>query len=139
MANIQHVTPVMHAPRIEEAVAFFRDLLGFEVEFEMDGYAYVSRSGAAIRILEAADHDHDEHGNDIPRPADWIPPPPRRAFRYYFDCTDVDELYAELAPKLANLPPGDVVGPIDQPYGQRELMILAPDGDLVVFGAPIVR
>jgi len=30
-----------------------------------------------------------------------------------------------------------VVGPRDQPYGQRELMIRAPDGNLIVFGASI--
>ncbi|MFN0096110.1 MAG: VOC family protein [Dehalococcoidia bacterium] len=137
MAIIRQVTPFMYAPSVPEAVRFFRDLLGFRVESEMDGYAYVSRDGAAVRILQADDHDHDEHGNDVPRPAGWMAPPPARRFRYYFDCDDVDALAAELRPRLAHLPAGDVYGPVDQPYGQREYMILAPDGDLVVFGAPI--
>jgi hypothetical protein len=35
------------------------------------------------------------------------------------------------------LPHGDVHGPVNKPYGQRELCILAPDGDLVVFGQAI--
>jgi len=47
---------------------------------------------------------------------------------------DVDALYAELKPKLDTLPPGDVHGPADKPYGQRELLVLAPDGELIVFG-----
>jgi hypothetical protein len=29
------------------------------------------------------------------------------------------------------------LGPVDQQYGQRELMIRAPDGNLVVFGQAI--
>ncbi len=47
---------------------------------------------------------------------------------------DVDALYAELKPKLDTLPPGDVHGPADKPYGQRELLVLAPDGELIAFG-----
>jgi hypothetical protein len=38
---------------------------------------------------------------------------------------------------LAELPEGSVVGPVDQRYGQRELMIRAPDGNVLVFGQPV--
>lgn len=31
------------------------------------------------------------------------------------------------------------LGPVDQPYNQREFMIAAPDGDMFVFGQPIPR
>jgi hypothetical protein len=47
---------------------------------------------------------------------------------------DVDQLYAELKPKLDTLPQGDVHGPVNQHYGQRELLVLAPDGNLIAFG-----
>jgi hypothetical protein len=60
-----------------------------------------------------------------------------RRFAYYFDCRDVDSLYAELKVKLDGLPAGDVHGPADKPYGQRELLVLAPDGNLIVFGQEI--
>lgn len=50
---------------------------------------------------------------------------------------DVDALYAELKPKLETLPPADAHGPADKPYGQRELLVLGPDGDLIAFGMPI--
>lgn len=56
---------------------------------------------------------------------------------YYIDVEDVDGLLAELKPKLDTLPDGHVHGPRDQPYGQRELMIVAPDGNLLVFGQSI--
>ncbi|RYD81627.1 MAG: VOC family protein, partial [Sphingomonadales bacterium] len=43
----------------------------------------------------------------------------------------------ELKPRLIGLNDGDVHGPVDQMYGQRELMIVAPDGNLLVFGQDI--
>jgi len=53
------------------------------------------------------------------------------------DVRDVDALYAELKPKLDTLPNGDVHGPADKAYGQRELLVLAPDGNLIAFGQAI--
>jgi hypothetical protein len=50
---------------------------------------------------------------------------------------DVEGLYAELKPKLDTLPKGDVHGPADKVYGQRELLVLAPDGNLIAFGQDI--
>ena len=41
---------------------------------------------------------------------------------------------SELKPKLDTLPPKDVHGPADKPYHQRELLVLAPDGELIAFG-----
>ncbi len=63
----------------------------------------------------------------------------RRAARQQVVCVlcparDVDQLYAELKPKLDTLPKGDVYGPVNQHYGQRELLVLAPDGNLIAFG-----
>ena len=62
-----------------------------------------------------------------------------RRFAYYIDVRDVDGLYAELKPKLDTLPKGDVYGPVDQSYGQRELLVLAPDGNLLAFGQAISK
>ena len=122
--NIIRITPFMHVPDIEAAIAFFRDILGFTVHFHAHNYAYVQRETAAFRLLE----------NECPE--DGAPPGNRR-FAYYIDVENVDGLLAELKPKLDTLPQGDVHGPVDQPYGQREFMVLAPDGNLVVFGQSI--
>jgi hypothetical protein len=85
--------------------------------------AYVEREGCGLRILQY-------------QGADGAPPGNRR-FAYYFDVADVDGLFEELGPKLANLPNGDVHGPQDKAYGQRELLVLAPDGNLIAFGQAI--
>jgi catechol 2,3-dioxygenase-like lactoylglutathione lyase family enzyme len=122
--NFIQVTPFMVVPDINAAVAFFRDLLGFDV-WRMPGgsYAYVQRETAGFRLLESSPGNEFIPGN--------------RRFAHYIDVKDVDALYAELKPKLDLLPREDVHGPADKGYGQRELLILAPDGNLLAFGHAI--
>lgn len=123
MPNFVQITPFMHVPDLAAALDFFCDLLGFSVLYRDGGYAYVEREGCGIRLME---NDGDNGA-----------PPGNRRFAYYLDVRDVDALHEELKPKLATLPPGDVMGPIDQPYRQRELLIIAPDGNVLAFGQPI--
>ena len=123
MANIIQVTPFMLVPKLDAAIDFMTGVLGFRVDLRMRDYAYVSREGAGLRILEAG------RGNPFQ--------PGTRRFAYYFDCRDVDSLYEELKPRLDEMPSDDVHGPADKPYGQRELLVLAPDGNLIAFGQAI--
>lgn len=125
MANIMQVTPFMLVPALEAALEFMVEVLGFRVDFRMGDYAYVSRESAGLRMMESGS------GNPFQ--------PGTRRFAYYFDCLDVDSLYADLKPNLDGLPREDVHGPVDKPYGQRELLVLAPDGNLIAFGQAIDR
>jgi len=122
--NFIRITPFIHVPDVEKAVAFF-EMLGFSSHFRMGSYAYVQRECAGVRLLQ-----NDDEGNGAP--------PGNRRFAYYIDVEDIEKLYAELKPKLDTLPRGDVHGPADKEYGQRELCILAPDGNLLVFGQSII-
>ena len=123
MSNFIQVTPFMHVDDLERAVTFFTAILGFETRFRVANYGYVHRETTGFRILEQTG-------------ADGAPPGNRR-FAYYIDVRDVDGLYAELKAMLDTLPKGDVYGPVDQSYGQRELLVLAPDGNLLAFGQAI--
>lgn len=124
MSQFIRITPFMHVPDLELAVTFFTDILGFKRwPLPYGDYAYVYRETAAFRLLQ-------NHGDDGA-------PPGNRRFAYYIDVKDVDALYAELKPRLDTLPPVDVHGPADKPYGQRELLVLAPDGNLIAFGQEI--
>lgn len=125
MGQFVQVTPFMHVPDIDAAVRFFEEILGFSALYREPGYAYVEREGCGVRMLQ----NHGEDGA----------PPGNRRFAYYFDVRDVDRLHAELKPRLDTLPPGDVHGPADKPYFQRELLVLAPDENLIAFGQPIPR
>jgi catechol 2,3-dioxygenase-like lactoylglutathione lyase family enzyme len=125
MSNFIQITPFMHVQDLQSALAYFNDILGFETQFRMSNYAYIHRETVGFRLLE-------EKG---PEGA----PPGNRRFAYYIDVRDVDALHAELKPKLDILPKGEVYGPVNQPYGQRELLVLAPDGNLIAFGHAIVK
>ncbi len=125
MTNIIQSTPFMHVPDLAAALALMVDVLGFRIDLRADDYAYVSRDNAGLRILETGPGNPFQPGN--------------RRFAHYFDCRDVDALHDELKPRLSALPAHDVHGPADKPYGQRELLILAPDGNLIIFGQAIQR
>lgn len=124
MRNILQVTPFMNVDDFEGTVAFWRDLLGFDVRVHADTYAYVEREGAGVRIMENGPQYRGQQLLGKP-------------FGYYFDVNDVTVLQQELEPKLAMWPEVTVHGPVDQAYGQRELMIMSPDGRVVVFGQEI--
>lgn len=124
-SNTHQITPFMHVKDLDLTVRFFTEVLGFTVPYREGNYAYVDREGAALRILG---HEHDDevgksHGG----------------FAYYIDVRDLGVVLEQLGSKLAELPHGHVVGPKDQPYGQRELMIRVPDGGVLVFGQEIER
>jgi catechol 2,3-dioxygenase-like lactoylglutathione lyase family enzyme len=121
--NFIQITPFMHVPDLEKALTFFTDILGFRTTYRMSNYAYVQREAAAFRILESIGDDGAPPGN--------------RRFAYYVDVRDVDSLYAELKPKLDTLAPDHVHGPENKQYGQRELLVLAPDGNLIAFGQAV--
>jgi catechol 2,3-dioxygenase-like lactoylglutathione lyase family enzyme len=123
MKNFVQITPFMHVEDMAPALSFFTDILGFAVLHRVSNYAYVERENVGVRILET-------------KGADGAPPGNRR-FCYYIDVRDVDALYRELKPKLDTLPKENVRAPMDQRYGQRELLILAPDGNTFAFGQAI--
>lgn len=123
MSNFIQLTGFLYVDNLERALTFFNDILGFETRFRRPDYAYVHRETAGFRIWK--------------QPGADAPPRGTRRFAYYIDVRDVDGLYAELKPKLDNLPQGDVHGPMDKSYGQRELLVLAPDGNLIAFGQAI--
>lgn len=124
MSNTLQITPFMHVRDLHSALAFLEGVLGFETLFRLDDeYAYLEREGAGLRVLARSDA--------------MVFPPRNGRFAYYIDVRDVDSVYAELEEKLGALPKGDVHGPADKAYGQRELIVRAPDGQLLVFGAAL--
>lgn len=123
-ANTLQITPFMHVRDCQAAIRFLVETLGFTAIVDEGQYAYLEREGAGLRVLghqNALEVAGKCHGG----------------FAYYIDVRDVGLVVEQLGSRLATLAQHDVQGPVDQPYGQRELMIRMPDGNLLVFGQPI--
>lgn len=121
MPQLNRVTPFLRVPDIEAAIAFFRDTLEFQLEFNGGDYACLRRDRVAFRMVQDR----------------ALPPKGGGRYTAYVDVDDVDGLYAQLKPKLDRLPAAWVIPPCDQEYGQREFAVVGPDGDLIAFGMPI--
>lgn len=119
--NLQQVTPFVHAHDVAAMVCFFVDRLGFTAAIHKPDYAYVHREGVGFRIFQL------QPGTSVGD----------RRWAYYIDVEDVDAVEAELRPRLTDLPEGDVYGSVNQGYGQREFMVVMPDGLVLVYGQPI--
>lgn len=119
MSNCRQITPFLHVPDLEAALAWFA-LIGFSPRTKMDHYAYVARDSVGVRLMRSTEEDGTMF-------------PPHRGFAYYVDCDDVDAIARECLPRL--MAAGvKTIGPVDQHYNQREFIIEAPDGNMFVFG-----
>jgi len=121
-SNFIQITPFMHVANLKEAIAWF-DLLGFKPLLCVSNYAYMAREQIGVRVLESTPDEGGQY-------------PPHGGFACYVDVRDVDAIHRELAPKLTAAGV-EFMGPKDQTYRQRELMIRAPDGNVFVFGQAI--
>jgi catechol 2,3-dioxygenase-like lactoylglutathione lyase family enzyme len=123
MTKIHQVTPFLHVPDLEAALAFFCDTLGFERTYRESDYAYIELEGCGLRLLE--------------EPSRKITADGKARVAVYIDVSDVDAMHARLAPALAALPSGRVEPLMDKPWRQREFQVRMPDGDWLNFGTPM--
>lgn len=109
------VAPLLPANNVAEAMAWYRDVLGFPDAFlfEHEDYAIVKREGVEIHLF---------HMDIEPRKSD---------FMVYVRVTDIQTLYAEYAAKDLIHPDAPLQ---NKPWGQTEFAILDPNGALLTFG-----
>ena len=121
-ARFQHLNPQFLVPDGQASVAFYRDKLGFEVEFTLDGppyFAAMIRSGIVIYLKEVGQQE------------------PSRQFKaegkhydVYIFTDDVEALYHEYADKGVN-----IRTPLKRTdYGSTEFLIEDNSGYLIRFG-----
>lgn len=119
--NTIQVTPFLGVRDLQGSLDFYTGILGFGAYAVGGGYAYLERERAGIRLLELSAMGERE---------------PQR-LTCYVDVHDLDAEYARLADRLATLAPDRWRGPVNQPYGQRELIVSDPDGHIITFGEGI--
>jgi len=124
--RLTQITPFVPCTSLAKQVAFYRDILGFEVGFETPGvYAYLRRDEVSVRLVQVSDHVDLKH--------------PEREGSFYIDVQGINAVWLEMQPRLSELPEGRVRAPFDQDYGQREFHVADEDCTLVFFGEAIPR
>ncbi len=123
--KLHQITPFVPCTRLQKQIAFYRDRLGFEVGFSADNYAFLRRDDVAVRLVEVSDSVDLSH--------------PERQGSFYIDVDEIDALYAQMEPRLADLPAGRVRAPFNQDYGQREFHVIDEDCTLIFFGESLPR
>ena len=119
--SLNQIIPFVPCSNLARQIAFYRDVLGFEVGFTADNYAFLRREAVAVRLIEV------DPGDDLTG----------RETSFYIDVQQIDALFADMQEALDALPQGRVRAPFDQDYGQREFHVLDEDGNLVFFGEGI--
>ena len=124
------VTPLMQVYDMHRSVAWYRDVIGFEVvqKHDPDGHLHwaMLKLGDAIVMLNAKYEDdtqieirssHVEGHGDL---------------TLYFDCPNVDEAYEHLINKRC-----EVEQPVTRFYGMRQVTVTDPDGYELCFQQPV--
>jgi uncharacterized glyoxalase superfamily protein PhnB len=124
--SITGLCPLIQVYDMDEAIAFYRDYLGFEVALQSPvlerpyrhfNWALLRRGSVQLMLNTAYEADDRPPARDTSRQVahgDTI---------LYFDCPDVDGAYATL--KAAGL---GVSPPCVAPYGMKQLSFTDPDG-----------
>lgn len=121
--RLTQITPFVPCTDLATQVQFYADVLGFDVGFQAEGYAFLRRDAVAVRLVE------------VYKTVDLTVPD--REGSFYIDVDGVEPLFESMKPKLDTLPSGRVRAPFDQPYGQREFHVADEDCTLVFFGEAI--
>ncbi|WP_408010370.1 bleomycin resistance protein [Pseudalkalibacillus sp. A8] len=121
--------PALPVTDIESSIAFYRDSLGFSVEYEEDGFAVLSWDEVQIHLWLA----NDERWRRVDRSAPVITG--TESFiagtaSCHIGMDGVDELHGRLE-ELGILHPNAPLG--DRPWGVREFAVIDPDNNLITF------
>lgn len=125
--EIAYLTPLIQVFNMPRSLAFYRDVLGFEVVMDSgDGdnssWVWVKKDGCHLML-----NDQYEPGSEPETPlverVRW-----HNDTALYIGCENVDEVFEYLTSKGLDLDP-----PIATTYGMRQLNLTDPDGYQICF------
>jgi len=111
---------VLAVKDLGRSVAFYRDVLGFTLDFEVPGWAFLSRDLFRVMLGECPDALSAAETGD-------------HSYFAYVTVEDVDGLYHELSTKGV----ARVQDIANKPWGMREFGVRTSDGHRIMFGQQI--
>jgi glyoxylase I family protein len=131
---IEGATPMFHVFDVPTSIAFYRDVLGFEVvqhsppfsDAKDDfGWAMLRLHGVELMVNNAYENNIRPSSPDPARTAG------HRDTTLYFSCPDVDAAYADLLVKGVSVQEPKVAY-----YGMKQMYLTDPDGYTLCFQRP---
>jgi uncharacterized glyoxalase superfamily protein PhnB len=110
-ATLRHIVPILRVESFERSLAYYRDVLGFSLDWQDGGFGCIVRDDATLFLSEGA------QGCLVT----WL----------WVGASDVDVLYEELLARGARIR----VPPTNYPWGSRELHVFDLDGHVLRFGS----
>lgn len=111
---VGQTTPILRVADLDASLAYYANSLGFTLAWRDDDFAQIERGQAVLMLCE------NEQGN----PGTWV----------YVGVSDVDALAQEIRPRGARIR----IGPVNYPWGARELHVTDLDGHVLRFGSDTV-
>ena len=105
--------PILYVSSIQSSIAYYRDKLGFKLDWIDEGdFASVTRGGAQLFMCEKCQG----------HPGSWT----------WVTTRDVDALHADLKKRGAKIESP----PENKRWGVREMLVADPDGNVLRFAGP---
>ncbi len=121
--SVTSVYPVLMSRDVAAAASFYRDVVGFEPTFESDWYVSLRLDACELAILA---HDHET----VPSGYGALP----AGVLMNLEVDDVDAVHR----RILGIQGVEIVQPLrDEPFGQRHVIVTAPDGVLLDVIQPI--
>ncbi len=125
-ASVYELVPLLFVDDIQLCVAFYVDKLGFTLQqrWDPDGklsWCRLRRDKSAVMLQQATEEDGpaSERG---------------RGIGFYFNCDDVEAMYAEVTSR------GLMVNPLKVTYyGEKQLSLRDPGGYSLIFQSTVAR
>ena len=117
MPELKHVRSVLAVKDLPVSVTFYCEKLGFTIDFEVDGWCFLSRGSFRLMLGSCPDEVPARQIND-------------HSYFAYIGVSEIDDLHDEFRTRgVASLR-----APENKPWGMREFMVTTPDGHRMMFG-----
>jgi catechol 2,3-dioxygenase-like lactoylglutathione lyase family enzyme len=117
MSKLTSVRSVLAVKNLQISVAFYCENLGFSIDFEFEGWCFLSRDSVKLMLGHCPDEVPANQFKD-------------HSYFAYIEVQEIDELHCELQARgLTSISTIE-----SKTWGMREFMVTTPDGHRIMFG-----